>query len=70
VVTGGSLQNIGVGTIGQKLFNTTDAPGTLKYTVSPISGASGNCAGEPFTVNVFVNPNASSTCGCGTSFSI
>ncbi|MCF8339816.1 MAG: PKD domain-containing protein, partial [Chitinophagaceae bacterium] len=58
VVTGGSLQNNPVAEISQPLFNITDAPGTLKYTVLPVSGAGGNCAGAPFNVNVFVNPNA------------
>jgi gliding motility-associated-like protein len=58
VVTGGAIQTIPMDEISQKLLNNTDASGSLRYQVVPISGAAGKCAGEPFTVNVLVNPNA------------
>ncbi|SHF90240.1 gliding motility-associated C-terminal domain-containing protein [Flavobacterium segetis] len=52
-ITGGSAQTTGVSTIGQILTNTTTAPATLEYTVTPTSGT---CAGTPFTITVTVNP--------------
>ena len=52
-ITGGLNQLTGVSTIGQTLTNTTTAPATLEYTVTPTSGS---CAGTPFTITVTVNP--------------
>ncbi|TCJ13299.1 PKD domain-containing protein [Flaviaesturariibacter flavus] len=55
-ITGGSAQSTPVTTIGQTLINTTTASATLTYTITPVSGADGNCPGDPFTVTVTVNP--------------
>ena len=52
-ITGGTAQATGVTTIGQTLINTTTAPATIEYTITPTSGA---CAGTPFTITVTVNP--------------
>jgi gliding motility-associated-like protein len=52
-ITGGIAQTTGVTNIGQTLTNTTTAPATLEYTITPTSGA---CAGTPFTITVTVNP--------------
>lgn len=38
------------------LTNTTNAPITVTYTVTPTSGAAGNCVGQSFTITVIVNP--------------
>ena len=40
--------------ISQQLINTTDTVQTVVYTVTPTSGAQGNCVGDPFTVTVTV----------------
>uniref|UniRef100_UPI0040488821 beta strand repeat-containing protein n=1 Tax=Algoriphagus sp. TaxID=1872435 RepID=UPI0040488821 len=40
----------------QTLSNTTTSPQTVTYTVTPTSGDSGNCQGDPFTINITVNP--------------
>ena len=53
--TSGSNQT----SISSSLTNTTFAPITITYIVTPISGTSGNCAGIPFNVNITVNPLAS-----------
>ena len=45
--------------ISGNLANTTFAPITITYVVTPRSGASGNCVGIPFNVFVTVNPLAS-----------
>jgi large repetitive protein len=52
-ITGGTAQGTGIATISQTLTNTTTAPATLEYTVTPTSGT---CAGTPFTITVTVNP--------------
>ncbi len=52
-ITGGTAQATGLTTISQTLTNTTTAPATLEYTVTPTSGA---CTGTPFTITVTVNP--------------
>jgi gliding motility-associated-like protein len=52
-ITGGLDQLTGLATISQTLTNTTTAPATLEYTVTPTSGV---CAGTPFTITVTVNP--------------
>ena len=41
------------------LSNTTFAPITITYIVTPTSGASGNCPGIPFNVDITINPRAS-----------
>ncbi|MBP6754665.1 MAG: gliding motility-associated C-terminal domain-containing protein, partial [Bacteroidia bacterium] len=52
-ITGGTSQLTGVASISQTLTNTTTAPATLEYTVTPTSGT---CVGTPFTITVTVNP--------------
>ncbi|MEI6487905.1 MAG: PKD-like domain-containing protein [Bacteroidota bacterium] len=56
-ITGGSAQATGQSSIGQTLTNPTPLTGpTATYTVTPTSGASGNCIGSNFTTTVTVNP--------------
>lgn len=57
-ITGGTANGIQQPQISQKLFNATDASGTLNYKVTPLSGSNGNCIGPVFDVNVLVNPDA------------
>ena len=53
--TGGSAQNSPQASLNQTLVNTTNAPVTATYTVTPhYSG----CDGVPFTVEVTINPTA------------
>ena len=40
--------------LGQTLFNETNSPATLTYTVTPTSAE--GCVGTPFTVTITVNP--------------
>ncbi len=54
-ITGGSAQT-GQSSISQTLVNPTSSPQTATYTVTPVSGTSGNCVGPTFTVTVTVNP--------------
>ncbi len=54
-ITGGSAQT-GKSVIGQTLTNTTNNIAILTYTITPKSGSSGSCDGQPFTVIVTVNP--------------
>ncbi|MFN5652960.1 MAG: beta strand repeat-containing protein, partial [Flavobacteriia bacterium] len=42
--------------ISGTLTNSTNAPIDVVYTVTPTSGANGNCVGSSFTVTVTVNP--------------
>ena len=42
--------------ISQTLTNNTNVVQTVVYTVTPTSGAAGNCVGATFTVTVTVNP--------------
>jgi hypothetical protein len=58
-ITGESTQTTAQNTISQTLTNTSNAPQVVVYTVTPQSGANGNCAGSPFTVTVTVNPTPS-----------
>ncbi len=60
-VTGGSTQTVAAANISQRLTNTTNAAATLTYSVTPKSGAAGNCPGSPF--NVVVNVNAKPVIG-------
>ncbi len=55
-VTGQSDQTTGVNSISQALTNTTNTVQTVIYTVTPRSGAAGNCFGQEFQVSVQVNP--------------
>ena len=54
VVTGGSASALPIDSIAQLLFNNSNAPATLTYTVFPKTG---NCAGNAFNIIVTVNPN-------------
>ena len=56
IVTGEIVYTIAQPTINQTLTNLTNNPQTVVYTVTPISGAAGNCIGLPFTLTVTVNP--------------
>lgn len=60
--------------VSQLLTNTTNQQQTVVYTVTPISGASGNCSGSTFTVTVTVNAkpvvsNVQTTICSGSTFS-
>ena len=55
-VTGQSDQATAQSNISQTLTNLTNVTQTLVYTVTPVSGAAGNCPGASFTVTVTVNP--------------
>ena len=55
-VIGSSNQTTGVSILSQTLTNNSNTIQTVVYTVTPTSGATGNCVGNPFTVTVNVNP--------------
>jgi plastocyanin len=55
-VTGGMDVNLPQNDISQQLTNQTNVPQTVLYTVTPTSGANGNCVGNDFTVEVTVGP--------------
>jgi hypothetical protein len=55
-VTGESAQITGQSSISQTLTNNTNIVQTVTYTVTPRSGADGNCVGSTFTIVVTVNP--------------
>ncbi len=55
-VTGESNQASAQPSISQTLTNTSTIPQTVTYTVTPVSGAAGNCPGQPFNITVTVNP--------------
>jgi len=55
----GAASGTNQSTISGTLFNTTFAPITITYVVTPTSGAAGNCPGLPFNVDITVNPLAS-----------
>lgn len=54
-MTGGSAAS-NQSTVSQTLSNTTSISQTATYTVTPISGLTGNCSGNTFTVTVTVQP--------------
>ncbi|GAA4343184.1 hypothetical protein GCM10023184_43340 [Flaviaesturariibacter amylovorans] len=54
-LTGGAAGNAAASITGT-LTNNTNAALVAPYTVTPTSGAAGNCVGANFTVNVTVNP--------------
>ncbi len=78
VVTGGmtgASADVDQPFIGQTLINPTNTAQTATYTVTPRSGSSGNCIGNPFTVVVTVNPvpsiiNMTPSVCSGDSFNI
>ncbi len=55
-ITGQSDVNIGQSSIGQTLTNNTNVAQQITYTVTPKSGATGQCIGATFLVTVTVNP--------------
>ena len=55
-ITGQSDVNIGQSSIGQTLTNITNVAQQITYTVTPKSGATGQCVGARFLVTVTVNP--------------
>lgn len=52
-VSGQSAQNSGQNAISQTLTNNTNTAQTIIYTVIPTAGV---CSGNPFSVNVLINP--------------
>lgn len=52
-ITGSSAQPVGQTEISQTLINTSTAPATATYTITPISG---NCVGATFTITITINP--------------
>jgi gliding motility-associated-like protein len=56
-VTGQVASSVaGISTISQTLTNTSNTTQTIIYTVTPTSGAAGNCVGATFNITVTVNP--------------
>jgi len=53
--------------INQTLVNLTNAPATVTYTITPKSGASGECIGNPFKITVTVNPDAKAAISATTN---
>ncbi len=74
----GGVAGAGQAVISGTLVNSNFAPVTVNYIVTPVSGATGNCPGQPFTVSITVNPLASisnnplnqSVCNGGTTTSV
>ncbi|MEI6585652.1 MAG: PKD-like domain-containing protein, partial [Sediminibacterium sp.] len=58
-VTGAINVTSSTSAIAQNLTNLTNTDQLVVYTVTPISGTTGACAGNPFTVNVTVKPKPS-----------
>ena len=56
LVTGYSDETTAQTSISQTLTNTSIVTQTVVYTVTPTSGAQGNCEGLPFTISVDVDP--------------
>jgi len=57
-ITGQSDVNIGQSSISQTLTNNTNIAQQITYTVTPTSGATGQCVGATFLVTVTVNSKA------------
>ena len=55
-ITGSSAQAVGQTSIGQTLTNTTNAVGTVTYTVTATSGTAPNTCTDTFDIVVTVNP--------------
>ena len=55
-ITGQSDVTVGQPSISQALTNNTNVAQQITYTVTPKSGATGNCIGATFLVTVTVNP--------------
>jgi hypothetical protein len=74
-LTGQTAESTAQSNFSQSLVNTTNAPKIIVYTVTPTSGAAGNCVGETFTVTVTVNPiplipNELTTICSGNAFTV
>ncbi len=73
-MTGGSAAS-NQGSISQTLTNNTSISQTATYTVTPISGLTGNCSGNTFTIVVTVQPipfigNMTSTVCSNSQFTV
>jgi hypothetical protein len=55
-VTGETANSTAQANISQQLTNTSNVPQTVIYNVTPTSGATGACVGQPFQVSIQVNP--------------
>ena len=55
-ITGQSDVNVDQSTISQTLTNNTNVAQQITYTITPKSGATGNCIGSTFLLTVTVNP--------------
>jgi len=60
-ITGQSDINVDQSSIGQTLVNNTNVAQQITYTITPKSGATGNCIGSTFLLTVTVNPKPSIT---------
>jgi len=60
-ITGQSDVNIDQSSISQTLTNNTNTAQQITYTITPKSGATGNCVGSTFLLTVTVNPKPSIT---------
>jgi gliding motility-associated-like protein len=56
VLSGGVAESTGVQVISQALTNSSNSNTNIIYTITPKSGATGNCSGKPFTYKVVVEP--------------
>ena len=65
-ITGEANQTTPQNGIGQTLVNTTNAPVTAVYTVTPVANG---CSGLPFSVTITVNPKPSVTAQTATTCS-
>ncbi|MFY7886314.1 MAG: PKD-like domain-containing protein, partial [Dolichospermum sp.] len=73
-ITGGTSGTNATNVSGT-LNNTTNTTQTATYTVTPTSGIAGNCVGEPFIVEITVNPkpviaNYTRTVCSGNAFTV
>lgn len=56
LVTGETAASTAQNSFTQQLVNESNAPQNVIYTVTPQSGTSGDCTGQPFQVTVTINP--------------
>lgn len=57
LIQGGTAQNIPQPFLSQVLTNNSNRPATITYTITPQSGADGNCLGNPIQLVATVNPD-------------
>jgi hypothetical protein len=55
-ISGEANNSTAVNSISQTLTNSTNSQTSVSYTITPISGSSGNCVGSNFNVNLTVKP--------------